>query len=46
MAELLGLQARLIGMNSRHAVEEAAGDVAKMLASNGVKFAISLGKAG
>ena len=46
MTELLGLQTRLVGVNSRNAVEDAAGDVAKWLTSKGVKFAITLGTAG
>ena len=46
MARLLGLQTRLIGMSSHSAVEEVAGDVAKWLTSIGVRFAITLGKAG
>ena len=46
MAELLGLQTRLIGMSSHTAVEEVAGEVAKWLTSKGIKFAISLGRAG
>ena len=46
MAELLGLQTRLIGMSGHTAVEEVARELAKWLASKGVSFAIALGKAG
>ena len=46
MAELLGLQTRLIGMTGHSTLEEVAGEVAKWLTSTGVSFAITLGKAG
>ena len=46
MAGLKRLQTRLIGMSSHGTVEEVAGELAKWLASNGVSFAMTLGKAG
>ncbi len=46
MAGLRRLQTRLIGMSGHHTVEEVAGELAKWLASTGVSFAMTLGKAG
>ena len=46
MAGLKRLQTRLIGMSKTTAVEDVAGELAKWLTSNGVSFAMTLGKAG